>query len=105
MEITFEQEYLRELFYLGKTHDKKHRFQTQVIRKYINVLNLMNSLNSTEDMYRFTSLHYEKLVGDKVGREPVRVNDQYRIEFRTEIKSGERIVTVCNILELSNHYK
>ena len=74
-------------------------------RKYINVLNLMSSLNSTEDMYRFTSLHYEKLVGDKVGRESVRVNDQYRIEFRTEIKSGERIVTVCNILELSNHYK
>ena len=65
----------------------------------------MNSLNSTEDMYRFTFLHYEKLVGDKVGRESVRVNDQYRIEFRSEIKSGERIVTVCNILELSNHYK
>ena len=105
MEITFEQEYLRELFYLGKTHDKKHRFQPQVIRKYIGVLNLMSSLNSTEDMYRFTSLHYEKLVGDKVGRESVRVNDQYRIEFRSEIKSGERIVTVCNILELSNHYK
>lgn len=65
----------------------------------------MNSLNSTEDMYRFTSLHYEKLVVDKVGRESVRVNDQYRIEFRSEIKSGERIVSVCNILELSNHYK
>lgn len=65
----------------------------------------MSSLNSTEDMCRFTSLHYEKLVGDKVGRESVRVNDQYRIEFRSEIKSGERIVTVCNILELSNHYK
>lgn len=105
MEITFEQEYLRELFYFGKTRDKKHRFQPQVIRKYISVLNLMSSLNSTEDMYRFTSLHYEKLVGGKVGRESVRVNDQYRIEFRTEIKSGERIVTVCNILELSNHYK
>ncbi len=65
----------------------------------------MSSLNSLEDMYRFTSLLYEKLVGDKVGRESVRVNDQYRIEFRSEIKSGERIVTVCNILELSNHYK
>lgn len=65
----------------------------------------MSSLNSLEDMYRFTSLLYEKLVGDKVGRESVRVNDQCRIEFRPEIKSGERIVSVCNILELSNHYK
>ena len=105
MEITFEQEYLRELFYLGKTRDKKHRFQPQVIRKYINVLNLMSSLKSTEAMYRFTSLHYERLVGDRAGRESVRVNDQYRIEFRSEITCGEQIVTVCNILELSNHYK
>lgn len=25
MEIIFEQDYLRDLFYEGKTHDKKHR--------------------------------------------------------------------------------
>ena len=105
MEITFEQDYLRELFYDGKTKDKKHRFQPQIVRKYIKVLNLIESLDSTEDLYRFAALHYEALVGDKAGRESVRVNDQYRIEFRSEITCGEQIVTVCNILELSNHYK
>ena len=50
MEITFAQDYLRELFYKGKASDKKHRFQPQIVRKYIQVLNLMESLNSTEDL-------------------------------------------------------
>ncbi len=105
MEITFEQDYLRELFYDGRAKDKKHRFQPQIVRKYIKVLNLMESLDSTQDLYRFASLHYEKLVVDKAGRESVRVNDQYRIEFRSEIVGKERLITICNILELSNHYK
>lgn len=105
MEITFEQDYLRELFYEGRAKDKKHRFQPQIVRKYIKVLNLMESLDSTQDLYRFASLHYEKLVEDKAGRESVRVNDQYRIEFRSEIVGKERLITICNILELSNHYK
>ena len=54
MEITFEQDYLRELFYEGRAKDKKHRFQPQIVRKYIKVLNLMESLDSTQDLYRFT---------------------------------------------------
>ena len=83
MEIIFEQDYLRDLFYEGKTHDKKHRFQPQIVRKYIKVLNLMEAL----------------------GRESVRVNNQYRIEFRSEIVGNDRLITICNILELSNHYK
>ena len=104
MEITFEQDYLRELFYEGRAKDKKHRFQPQIVRKYIKVLNLMESLDSTEYLYRFAALHYETLVGDKAGRESVRVNDQYRIEFRSETVGTERLITICNILELSNHY-
>ena len=105
MEIIFEQDYLRDLFYEGKTHDKKHRFQPQIVRKYIKVLNLMEALDSTEDLYCFASLHYEVLQGDKKGRESARVNDQYRIEFRSEIVGKDRLITICNILELSNHYK
>lgn len=105
MEITFEQDYLKELFYEGKTRDKKHRFQPQIVRKYIHVINLMESLDSTEDLYRYNALHYETLVGDKEGRESVRVNSQYRIEFRSEVVGQDHVVTICNILELSNHYK
>lgn len=65
----------------------------------------MESLESTEDLYRFKALHYERLIGDKKDRESVKVNNQYRIEFRSAIIEGERKITICNILELSNHYK
>ena len=98
MEIIFEEDYLRELYYEGKAHNKKYRFQPQIIKKYVRVIDLMASLNSTEDFYRYKALHYEALVG-------VRVNDQYRIEFHSEVVGNEKQITICNILELSNHYK
>ena len=104
MDIIFEKDYLSELYYQGKTHDKKHRFQPQVVKKYIRVIDLMDAVDSIEDLYRYHSLHYERLVGDKSGLESVRVNDQYRIEFRS---SGDNLksVTICSIVELSNHYQ
>lgn len=105
MEIRFGQDYLRELYYEGKASDKKHRFQPQIVRKYVKVLNLMESLSRIEDLYSFKALHYEALAGDKKNRESVKVNDQYRIEFRSEVAEGETTLTICNILELSNHYK
>lgn len=105
MEITFAEKYLQELYYEGKTSNKKYRFQPQIIRKYIRVIDLIESLNRVEDFYKYKSLHYETLIGDKKGRESVRVNDQYRIEFKSEMVEGEELITICNILELSNHYK
>lgn len=102
MEITFEKEYLRELFYDGKASDKQHRYQPEIVRRYIRVVNILDSVDKPTDLFRYRSLRYEKLIGDKEGLESVRVNDQYRIEFRTSSK-GE--ITICNITELSNHYK
>ena len=98
MEIKFDKPYLEELYLKGKASDKKHRFQPQTI-------DLLESLAVVEDLYRYHSLHYEALTGDKAGLESVRVNDQYRIEFKTEKVVSEIVVTVCNIIELSNHYK
>ena len=105
MDIKFDKKYLEELYLKGKTSDKKHRFQPQIIRKYRKTIDLLESLASVEDLYRYHSLHYEVLTGDKVGLESVRVNDQYRIEMKTEKIGTEIVATVCNIIELSNHYE
>ena len=91
--------------YYGQTADKKHRFQPEVIKKYIKVVNILKNARSVEDLFPFNSLNYEKLSGDNAGIESVRVNDKYRLEFQTERVEGEVIVTVCNILELSNQYQ
>ena len=102
MDIKFEKDYLRELFYDGVTSDKHHRFQPDVVKRYVRVINILDSVEKAVDLFRYKSLHYEKLLGDKKGLESVRVNDQYRIEFRTSEKEG---ITICNVEELSNHYK
>lgn len=51
------------------------------------------------------SLNYEVLKGDKKGVSSIRVNNKYRIEFTVKETMDEPIITVCNIIELSNHYK
>ena len=44
-------------------------------------------------------------MGDKKGLSSVRVNDQYRVEFEEIVEEDEVIATICNITDLSNHYK
>lgn len=105
MEIKFDKDYLRELYKTGKTTDKKHRFQPQVIQKYRKTVDILESVSAAEDLFRYNGLRYEALRGDKDGLESVRVNDQYRIEMKTTKVASETVVTICNIIELSNHYK
>lgn len=105
MKVTFEKEYLRELYENGKTSDKKHRFQEQIIRKYIRVVDLMVELANVMELARYGGLHYEHLHGDKKGTSSVRVNKQYRIEFREIVEDGKTIAEIVNITELSNHYE
>lgn len=104
MEIIFDKEYLRDLYVTGKA-DKKHRFQPEIIRKYIRIIDLMIEKTDITALAQYNSLNYEKLKGDKAGLSSVRVNNQYRIEFEERIRDGEIIATICNITELSNHYK
>jgi proteic killer suppression protein len=105
MIVTFEQTYLQELYTEGKASDKKHRFQPQIVGKYIKVINLMKQQENVLGLTKYGSLHYEELHGDKEGFSSVRVNDQYRIEFTEGMEAGKQIATICNITDLSNHYK
>ena len=100
MVVTFDKDYLRELYETGKG-DKKHRFQPEIIRRYKRGIDYLKSANKVEDLFLLPSLRYEVLKGEKVGISSIRVNDQYRIEFTVV----ESVITVCNILELSYHYK
>jgi len=106
MEIIFEEEYLRDLYEEGKARNKKYRFQPQVIKRYIQTIDKLRAAKNTEELYPIKSLNYEKLIGNKKGLESVRVDNKYRIEFKTEMKgSAPHTLTICSIIELSNHYK
>lgn len=105
MIVTFEEDYLRELYENGQASDKKHRFQPHIVKKFTRIVDLMIELSNVMDLTRFGGLHYEHLHGDKEGLSSIRVNDQYRIEFREILEGEKTIAEVVSILELSNHYK
>lgn len=102
--MAFEEIYLRELYENGKASDKKHRFQPQIVKRYINRVNYLKKAPSKESLFPIKSLHFEALKGDKKGLFSIRVNDQYRIEFSLDENTEQPTLSICNIVELSNHY-
>ena len=105
MVVTFEEEYLRQLYEDGKCKDKKHRYQPDIVRRYQKAIRLLIAASSIEALWPIKSLNYEVLTGDKAELSSIRVNDQYRIEFTVTQTSDEPILTICNVVDLSNHYK
>lgn len=105
MIVVFDKVYLRDLYESGKCPDKKHRFQPEVIRKYQRGINYLKAAQRIEDLFRVNSLNFEALSGDKRGLFSIRAGRQYRIEFRIEEGDEQSLVSICNILELSNHYE
>lgn len=106
MHIEFEQPYLKELYETGKCKNKKHRFQPEIVKRYISCVQRLHVVARVEDLFAFTALYYEVLQGDKKGIESIRINKQYRLEFKTRSDGDqEPIVTICKILEITNHYQ
>lgn len=105
MIVTFEYEYLKILYDDGKSPDKKHRFQPDIIRRYQKAVNFLKRASCIEALWQIRSLQYEVLSGNKAGLSSVRVNNQYRVEFSVTLNEDEPILTICNVVELSNHYK
>ncbi|TDN83504.1 proteic killer suppression protein [Salegentibacter sp. 24] len=106
MKIIFEKDHLQQLYEEGKAKSKKYRYQKTIIRKYKQTIDKLRVAEKVEDLYPFKSLNYEKLKGDKKGIESVRVDQKYRIEFTSSVeKDSESTITICSIIELSNHYQ
>lgn len=107
MTIEFDKDYLRELFEQGRCRSKKYRFQPDVISRYVKSVKTLEIVRRIEELYLIRSLRFEALTGDRKGLYSVRVNDQYRIEFRLAAAAGDEppCIMICTIVELSNHYK
>ena len=104
MVVTFEEEYLKDLYEKGKCSAKKYRYQPQVIEKYQRRVETLQSVESPEKLYQFNSLNFEALKGDRAGRYSIRMDLKYRIEFTLNSTEEEPVIIICNIVELSNHY-
>lgn len=104
MIVIFDEDYLQELYVDGVCKDKKHRYQPGVIKGYKRGIDYLKWASRKEDLFTINSLHFESLHGDKKGLFSIRANLEYLIEFTIKETIEEQIFTICNIVELSNHY-
>ena len=102
MEIVFQKDYLSDLYYTGKTSDKQHRFQPEIVRKYVRVVGILEAVSRMEDLFRFNSLNFEALDN---GYYSVRIDYHYRLVFQMEAKPGEVLLSICKLEDITNHYK
>jgi proteic killer suppression protein len=60
-----------------------------------------------EELFTYNSLNYERLKGEKKGLSSVRINDQYRLEFREIADKDDDTVgiIICSLIDITNHYK
>ena len=103
MIVAFDKEYLRDLYTKGCCSDKKHRYREDIIKRYKRGIDYLKWATRKEDLFRINSLNFESLSGDKKGLFSIRINNQYRIEFSVNESPDEPYLTICNIVELSNH--
>ena len=53
MNVRFEKDYLIELYTQGKTTDKKHRFQPNVVNGYLKCVKALLNATRMEDLYQY----------------------------------------------------
>ena len=104
MEVVFQKDYLKELYYTGKTSDKQHLFQPDVVRKYAKAVGILEAVSRMEDLFRFNALHFEALQNTE-NYFSVRIDYHYRLVFWMEAKAGETTFTICNLEDITNHYQ
>ena len=99
MEIEFENDDLAEIYQGGRI---PKGFQPSIIKAFLKTIRKLETARNIEELYQIHSLNYEALSGNKKGFFSVRVNDQYRLEFKHR---SDGTVIIITIYELSNHYR
>lgn len=100
--IEYEKDYLEELYNDGKCSNKKYRFQKSVVTKYQKRIDTLMGATRIEDLFVFNSLNFEALDN---GYYSIRIDYHYQLEFKIRQEGAERIVTICIITDITNHYQ
>ena len=103
MEIKFDKEYLKELYEDGRTKNKKYRFQPQVIKKYQKRIDTLVSITRIDELFTLNSLNFDAL--ESSDNYSIRIGYHYRLEFQVNNSENEPSITICLIMDITNHYE
>ena len=105
MNVSFDDKALEELFVSGRTSEKRYsRLPADVIKRYVKTVNYLKAASRIEDLFKVSSLHYEKKTGSLKGVEAVWITSQYRLLFHSS-PNVEGVVVNALLEEISKHYE
>jgi proteic killer suppression protein len=103
MLVKFNNHYLESL-YEGNPVKGKPRYSQQVIKKFIQKINILKNVENSANLSQFRGLNFEELKGDKKGVYSIRVDLSYRLEFLLE-NNIIMLTEIVIIEDLTNHYQ
>lgn len=103
MKLRFSDLYYEDM-YEGRPLKGKPRFSEQIIRSCNKKIEILKQTARSPDLYKLKSLHFKELDGDKQGIYSIRLNDQYRLEFRLE-NEEVTLIEIITVDRISKHYE
>lgn len=72
-------------------------FGPDVVKAYRRRIQFLRDAESEQDFYAMTSLHYEKLKGDRSHQRSMRLNKQFRLVLQIEKDKAGNTVVILSI--------
>ncbi len=102
MIVRFNNQYLEDLFE-NKPVVGKPIYDKNIIRKYKKVVQILKYVDTSQQIYDFKGLHFEKLSGNLTGYYSCRVDKKFRLILSFE-KDEILITEIAVVEDLNNHY-
>ena len=74
-----------------------------VIKKYQKRIDTLAGVTRIEELFTLNSLNFEAL--ESSGNYSIRIDYHYRLEFQVSNSESEPIITICLIMDITNHYE
>ncbi|HEX8349350.1 MAG TPA: type II toxin-antitoxin system RelE/ParE family toxin [Hymenobacter sp.] len=108
LSITLEEPhepYLEQLFTGRPCADKRFKSNPVLAKQVLKTIAYFRTVANFPALQQIRSLNIETLSGDRKGYWSARINEQYRLIFRTEPTDVEpKAITIIVLTEITNHY-
>jgi proteic killer suppression protein len=101
LQVDFKNKHLVELYTTGRS--RKYPLQSNVIRKFIEVVAILESADDIYDLWNEPSLKFERMKGYE-NRYSARLNQKWRLEMEIDWENQEKTIGIILITEISKHY-
>ncbi|MDJ0712756.1 MAG: type II toxin-antitoxin system RelE/ParE family toxin [Prochloraceae cyanobacterium] len=96
MRFSFKKKKIEKLY----TEEKDaHKYPKNVVDNFFEIIAIIESIESEQDLYTFKGLRFEKLSGKRGnrGERSLRLNDQYRLIIILEIDEEGKYLLIVDI--------